>query len=62
MNGVITYAVDMRPDYDLGTVATHSCNQGYVLRGGNDLRTCEDAGDGSGSIFSGQVPTCQRKI
>ena len=32
-NGMITYAPDMDPDYDNGTVATHSCNAGYRLDG-----------------------------
>ncbi|XP_064387502.1 uncharacterized protein LOC135335845 isoform X3 [Halichondria panicea] len=58
-NGVIVYNVDMTAPYDLGTVATYSCNPGFGLRGGNVIRTCMDAGDGSDGRFDGEAPTCE---
>ena len=63
-NGVIVYNVDMTVPYDVGTVATYSCDPGYELsiNPGSEMRSCEDAGDGSGGRFSGQAPTCERKI
>ncbi len=62
-NGIISYSPDNTSDYNIGTVATYSCNQGYelVINPGSEMRTCEDAGDGSGGVFSGQAPTCERK-
>ncbi len=57
-NGVIVYNVEMTAPYDVGTVATYSCNQGYELEG-SEMRTCEDAGDGRGKRFSGQAPICE---
>ena len=29
-------------------VVTYTCNSGFVLRGGNEMRTCVDAGDSEG--------------
>ena len=57
-NGEISYA----PDYNLNTVATYTCDDGFVLRGGNEMRTCVDAGGGSSiGRFNGVAPTCERK-
>ena len=63
-NGVIVYTGDMTAPHDVGTVATYSCNPGYelVINPGSEMRSCDDAGDGSGATFSGQAPTCERKI
>ncbi|XP_064387505.1 uncharacterized protein LOC135335846 isoform X3 [Halichondria panicea] len=60
-NGVIVYNIDMTAPYDVGTVATYSCDPGYelVINPGSEMRSCEDAGDGSGGRFSGQAPTCE---
>ncbi len=60
-NGMISYSPDNTSDYNIGTVASYSCNPGYELRGGNVIRTCVDAGDDRGGVFSGQAPTCKRK-
>ena len=60
-NGVIIYTDDMIAPYDLDTLASYRCNPGFVLRGGNVVRTCVDAGDGSGGRFDGEAPTCERK-
>ncbi len=64
-NGVITYAPDTAPNYDLGTVATYECDPGYFLDlslGGCMTRTCvnDDGLDAIGD-FSGQAPRCIRK-
>ena len=62
-NGIVMYAADMTADYQLGTVATHSCNDGYVLMG-SLTRTCMDD-DGLDAVGvwsdSDNVPTCVRK-
>ena len=56
----------MVPDYELGTVATYSCNPGFVLNsslGGTMMRTCVDDGDNDAEgIFDGQAPTCVCKF
>ncbi|XP_064387533.1 uncharacterized protein LOC135335856 isoform X2 [Halichondria panicea] len=61
-NGVITYAPDTTPNYDLGTVATYDCNAGFVLdlsQGGSMTRTCfDDLDNDAEGLFSGQAPAC----
>ena len=64
-NGVITYAIDTTPNYDLDTVAFHVCNPGFFLdlsQGGSTFRTCVDD-DGLDAIgeFDNQAPRCIRK-
>ncbi len=64
-NGVITYAPDTTPSYDLSTVATYDCDAGFVLDlslGGSEMRTCFDD-DGLDAIgeFDNQTPRCIRK-
>ncbi len=65
-NGVITYATDITPNYDLGTVATYDCDAGYFLDlslGGSMTRTCSDDLDNDAEgVFSGQAPRCIRKL
>ncbi len=64
-NGVITYAPDNTPNYDLGTVATYACNAGFVLDlsiGGSEIRTCvDDNGLDAIGEFDRQAPRCVRK-
>ncbi len=55
-NGAITYGPDMIPDYDVGTVATHSCNPGFRLLG-SETRECLASG-----IWSGLIPVCLRYV
>ena len=66
VNGDITYAPDMVPNYELGTVATYSCDAGFVLDfslGGTMTRTCVDDGDNDAEgLFDGQAPICVRKF
>ncbi len=52
-NGAITYGPDMIPDFDVGTVATHSCDPGFRLSE-FETRVCLDTG-----IWSGLIPVCQ---
>ncbi len=54
INGVITYAPDMMADYVEGTVATHSCNEGFVLLG-FETRECL-----IGGIWSNLAARCRR--
>ena len=56
-NGVIAYSPDTEPPYELGTVASHVCNQGYRLVG-VQTRVCEDVGTAVGE-FSGEPPVCE---
>ena len=64
-NGVITYAPDTTPDYDLGTVAIYSCDTGFVLDlslGASEMRTCVDDMDNDAEgVFDRQAPICIRK-
>ena len=57
------YAVDITPEFELGTVATHNimCDTGFALVGGV-TRTCmdDDQADIIG-VWSGSAPTCERK-
>ena len=52
-------------NYDLGTVATYTCNDGYrldITQGGSETRTCIDDlnGDAVG-VFTNLPPRCVRK-
>ena len=53
------------PNYALGTVATYSCNAGFVLdlSVGSEMRTCVD-GDGMDAVglFNHEAPSCVRKF
>ncbi len=65
-NGNIQYAPDNAPDYDLGTVATYTCNEGFVLDlsavDASAIRTCVDDNDNDAEgIFDRQAPICVRK-
>ena len=64
-NGMISYSTAGTPNHPLGTVATYSCDAGFVLDlsgGGSETRTCEDDGDGDAlGEFSGTAPSCVGK-
>ena len=52
-NGTISYAPDNQgSEYDLGTVATYSCDDVFMLIGSPE-RTCVSSGN-----FSGMPPVC----
>ncbi len=53
-NGAIAYSIDMTPDFDVDTVATHTCFDGFLLIG-VDTRVCLASGR-----WSGLIPVCQR--
>ncbi len=57
-NGVITYGPDVTPDYDVDTVATHICNEGFEFTPGvgDQTRVCLASGR-----WSGLIPVCERK-
>ncbi len=59
-NGAISYDPDNEgSEYNLGTVATYSCDDGFALVG-PETRTCvqvETMGE-----FSAVAPTCERKF
>ena len=55
-NGVITYGPDMMADFDVGTMATYSCDFGF-LPVGSVTQLCI-----SGGIWTDQPPVCERKI
>ena len=60
-NGMISYSTTGSPNYALGTVATYSCNTGFVLdlSVGFEMRTCVDDGDNDAlREFSGTAPSC----
>ena len=42
MNGQVSYATDMTSPYEIGTVATFTCNAGFSLDGAADTLTCAD--------------------
>ncbi len=58
---MISYSPDVTPDYDLGTNATYTCEDGFYLEG-NQVQMCVDA-DGMDAIgvWSDQEPSCVRK-
>ncbi len=53
-NGAIRYGPDMTADFDEGTVATHTCNEGFMLGAGSETRTCLETGR-----WSGLIPVCR---
>ncbi len=56
INGAITYGFDFTPDFDIGTLATHTCNPGF-RRVGVLTRACQLSMD-----WSETPPVCERKI
>ncbi len=62
--GRVSYSLDATEPYDVGTVATYSCNTdiGYGLTG-STTRTCVD-GDGLTNVgtWNEVAPTCECKL
>ena len=58
MNGQIDYASDDTAPFDVGTMATYSCDAGFELQGGDTVRTCMGDGSTRFGIWSGLTPTC----
>ena len=57
-NGRISYSPDTTDPFNSGTVASHTCNDGFYLASGNSVRTC--GGDGLNTVgsWSGIAPVC----
>ena len=62
VNGMVSYVVDTTAEFEIGTIATHTCNADFALVG-SLTRTCmdDDQADNVG-VWSGSAPTCQRKL
>ena len=60
-NGMITYVVDATAEFEVMTIATHTCNAGFSLVG-DMTRTCivDDQVDIVG-VWSGSPHTCDDK-
>ena len=60
-NGRVTFSLDDVALFTLGTMATHSCDQGYGLSGGNTVRMCNanTVITDSEGIWDGSAPTCE---
>ncbi len=56
-NGRISYSPDTTSPFDLGTVATYSCDNGLFLSG-SESRTCEGDGSSITGMWSGTAPIC----
>ncbi len=63
-NGFITYNPDNTPDYDIGTLATYTCDEGFAFASSLtiQLRNCnDDDGMDAIGVWGGSAPTCVRK-
>ena len=54
LNGMISYANDTSPDFEIGTEATYECDTNYCLNG-VDNRICDFPGE-----WSEEAPFCER--
>ncbi len=62
LNGSISYAVDIEDPFDLGTIATYMCDDGFILVG-DEERNCTVGVAGSAvGRWTGTQPTCVRKL
>lgn len=59
-NGSISYSPDKVPDFDLGTIVTYTCDQGFFLSDANAAtRTCIEQSGVEVGVWNGVAPTCQ---
>ena len=56
-NGSIVYHDNVTEQLVFGTVANHSCDEGYFLVG-DSVRTCEGSGSTVEGEWSGTAPVC----
>ena len=57
--GEIQYSTNVISfQYDLGIIATYSCDSGYSLEGGDVERVCEHDGVSISGEWSGTAPEC----
>ena len=64
-NGFIRYTPDVSPSYELDSMATYTCNAGFILdlSNGSETRTCvDDDGMDAVGVFNRQAPSCIRKL
>ncbi len=62
LNGSIKYVEDDNAPFDLGTMATYMCNDGFFLDRG-DERNCTTGEAGTGVwVWTGQEPQCVCKL
>ena len=60
-NGQVSYAMDMTSPYEIGTVATFTCDAGFSLGRAPDTLTCaEDDQVDTVGTWGGTEPTCER--
>ncbi len=57
----IRYSGDATAPYDLDTIATYMCNDGYVLERVVERRCTAGVGGSSTGVWTGRDPTCARK-
>ncbi len=57
LNGCIDFAEDYVAPFDLGTVATYSCESGFALMG-SEMRTCVTNGDDRVGVWSLTETVC----
>ncbi|XP_064387965.1 uncharacterized protein LOC135336171 isoform X3 [Halichondria panicea] len=57
-NGVLVYGPDSTNPFNFGTIASYTCDDGFYLTSGSDVRTC--GGDGLNTIgsWNGAAPVC----
>ncbi len=61
-NGSIVYVENDVSPFDLGTIATYMCNDGFFVDGDNE-RSCTIGQAGtSNRVWTGQEPQCVRKF
>ena len=58
-NGNIVYTKEPPNNRPIYTVATHTCDTGYTLTGGNSNRFCTDMGGGK---WTGSARTCESEF
>ena len=60
-NGSIVYHDNVTEQLVFGTVANHSCDEGYFLVG-DSVRICEGSGSTVEGEWSGTVPVCLGRL
>ena len=62
-NGMVTYAEDNAAPFDLDTIATYECHDGFFLNGEAERHCTVGEGRSSGlGMWNGVAPTCVRKL
>ena len=61
INGQIHFSSDNLAPFDFETFATYSCDPGYELSGGNDVRMCDGNSVSAVGSWNGTAPSCTRE-